>query len=117
MLLFLQASTVTLYGARDLLLIAPELILTACACALIVMEVVLPARRAGWAANFALLALALALASLATLWTLNAPLLPVSGFYHTVRVDGFALFFKIIFLLGAMFTVAVSPRCSPRSAR
>jgi NADH-quinone oxidoreductase subunit N len=110
MLLFLQASTNALYGVRDLLLIAPELILTVCACVVLVMEVVLPARRVEWIANFALLGLALALVSLGTLWTLNAPLLPVSGFYHMVRVDGFALFFKIIFLLGALFTVAISPR-------
>jgi NADH-quinone oxidoreductase subunit N len=34
----------------------------------------------------------------------------LSGFYGTVKVDGFAIVFKLIFLLGAALTVAVSLR-------
>lgn len=110
MLLLIQASTTTLYNARDLTLIAPELILTVCACVMLVMEVILPYKQAKWIAYFAFFSLALAAGSLATLWTTSTKLLPVTGFYGMVRIDGLALFFKAIFLLAALLITAVSIR-------
>ena len=41
----LQANSTALFNPADLLLIAPELILTVCACLALVMEVVLPYRK------------------------------------------------------------------------
>ncbi|MCA1593662.1 MAG: NADH-quinone oxidoreductase subunit N [Acidobacteria bacterium] len=113
----LQASTTALYSASDLQLITPELILTVCACVVLVMEVVLPQRKSRLTGYFALMGLALAAASVLVL---GAPFLfpasagfapsALTGFYGTVRVDGFAVVFKLIFLLAAALTVAISLR-------
>ncbi|MDT5296369.1 MAG: NADH-quinone oxidoreductase subunit [Acidobacteriota bacterium] len=110
----LQASTTALFDAGDLRLIAPEIILAACACVALVMEVVLPNRLSRLTGYFALVATALAAASVVVLgW----PFLSgadtgsaLTGFYGTVKVDGFAVVFKLIFLLSAALTVAISLR-------
>ncbi|MDQ3755141.1 MAG: NADH-quinone oxidoreductase subunit N [Acidobacteriota bacterium] len=104
----LQANTTELFTVRDLLLIAPELIVTLCACVALVMEVVLPYRKSRWAGYFALIGLALAAVSLFALWQVNHTRFPLEGFYGTVRIDGFAIVFKTIFLLAAALTVAIS---------
>jgi NADH-quinone oxidoreductase subunit N len=74
------------------------------------MEVVLPKRESRLTGYFALLGLALAAVSVVML---GRPVLSsgaLSGFYGTLRVDGFAVVFKLIFLLAAALTVAVSLR-------
>ncbi len=110
MFLLLQANTRDLYSLRDLSLIAPELILTVCACVTLVMEVILPYRKSKWTAYFALIATALAAASLASLYYMSGGLFPLDGFYGMVRIDGFAVLFKAIFLIGAALTIAISMR-------
>lgn len=110
MFLLLQANTTELYSLRDLSLIAPELILTVCACVVLVMEVVLPYRKSKWTAYFALVSTALAAASLVSLYYANSEMLPMSGFYGMLRIDGFALLFKAIFIIGAALTIAISMR-------
>ncbi|HYY96301.1 MAG TPA: NADH-quinone oxidoreductase subunit N [Pyrinomonadaceae bacterium] len=110
----LQASTTALFDLADLKLIAPEMILTLCACVALVMEVVLPYRLSRWTGYFALLGLALAAVSVLVLgWPFlsgaGAPS-PLTGFYGTLKVDGFAVVFKLIFLLAAALTVAISLR-------
>jgi NADH-quinone oxidoreductase subunit N len=104
----LQANTTTLINARDLLLIAPELILTACACVALVMEVILPYRKSKLTAYFALIGIALTFASVGLQWW--GLELPSDGFYGMVRVDGFALLFKGIFLVSAALAVGISTR-------
>src|ERR1044072_3455827 len=125
----LQASTTALFDVADLKLIAPEIVLSLCACVALVMEVVLPYRKSRWVGYFALGATALAAASVCVLgWPLvsgflhEVPLvggffeagaagpLGLAGFYGTVKIDGFAIVFKLIFLLSAALTVAVSLR-------
>jgi NADH-quinone oxidoreductase subunit N len=109
----LQANTVQLFDAADLQLIAPQLILTLCACVVLVMEVVLPYRQSRVTGYFALVGLMLSAASVVLLgWpTLSAAdSSPLTGFYGTVRVDGFAVIFQLIFLLAAALTIAVSLR-------
>jgi NADH-quinone oxidoreductase subunit N len=111
--MLLQASTTALFDAADLKLIAPEIILSLCACVALVMEVVLPYRLSRWTGYFALGATALSAASVVVLgWPLlsGAEASALSGFYGTVKVDGFAVVFKLIFLLAAALTVAVSLR-------
>src|SRR6266481_154399 len=117
MLLFLQ--TTALLNVRDLQLIAPELILTVVACLALVMEVILPYKFSKWTAWFSLVGIALALISLAAQFvgmggSFNLAALqsvtPVDGFYNMVRIDGFALIFKAIFLIAAALTVAISAR-------
>src|SRR6266852_28799 len=117
MFLFLQTST--LLNVRDLHLIAPELILTVVACLALVMEVILPYKFSKWTAWFSLVGIALALISLSAQFvsmggTFNLAALqnvtPVDGFYNMVRIDGFALVFKAIFLIAAALTVAISAR-------
>jgi NADH-quinone oxidoreductase subunit N len=110
MFLLLQANARELYTMRDLLLIAPELILTVSACVALVMEVVLPYRKSKWTAYFALVAIALAAASLVSLYYTNRDLFPLDGFYGMLRIDGFAVLFKIIFLIGAALTICISMR-------
>ena len=112
----LQANTTALFDAGDLRLIAPEIILTVCACVALVMEVVLPKRQSRWTGYFALAGLVLAAASVVVLGRdflfPAADIAPavMSGFYDTIRIDGFAVVFKLIFLLAAALTVALSLR-------
>jgi NADH-quinone oxidoreductase subunit N len=105
-----QANTTSIINVADLLLIAPELILTVSACVALVMEVVLPYRKSKWIAYFALAGIALAATSLGLQWWNNRALLPLDGFYGMVRIDGFALLFKSIFLISAAMAIAISTR-------
>jgi NADH-quinone oxidoreductase subunit N len=106
----LQANTTALFSVSDLQLLAPELILTLAACVVLVMEVVLPRQKAKWTGYFALVGCAFAALSLFLLWQANRGALPLDAFYGMVRIDGFALVFKLIFLLAAALTIAVSLR-------
>ncbi len=112
----LQASTNQLFSVADLRLIAPELILTVCACVALVMEVVLPKRQSRWTGYFALASFLLAAVSVIILGrdfllpTSDIAPAAMSGFYDTIRIDGFAVIFKLIFLLAAALTVALSLR-------
>src|SRR5215212_8470835 len=81
--MFLQASTTALFDVADLKLIAPEIILSLCACVALVLEVVLPKRLSRWVGYFALGAAALAAVSVCVLgWPL------VSGFLHELPLVG-----------------------------
>jgi NADH-quinone oxidoreductase subunit N len=103
----LQANTTSLINVGDLRLIAPELILTVCACVALVMEVILPYRKSKLTAYFSLIGIALAFVSLALQF--NDPM-PVDGFYGMVRIDGFAILFKAIFLISAALAIGISTR-------
>lgn len=106
----LQANTTSLINVADLQLIAPELILTVCACVALVMEVILPYRKSKLTAYFALAAIGLAFVSLAVQWWYMSASLPFDGFYGMVRIDGFALLFKAIFLVAAGLAIGISTR-------
>jgi NADH-quinone oxidoreductase subunit N len=108
--MLLQANTTALFSTSDLRLIVPELILTLAACVVLVMEVVLPRQKSKWTGYFALVGCAFAALSLFLLWQTNRDHLPLDAFYGMVRLDGFALVFKLIFLLAAALTIAVSLR-------
>jgi NADH-quinone oxidoreductase subunit N len=108
--MFLQASTTALFDVADLKLIAPEFILTVCACVVLVMDVLLPQRQKRWTGYFALASLALAASSVVVLGLSVWPSSPLTGFYSTIKIDGFAIVFKLIFLLAAALTVAISFR-------
>jgi NADH-quinone oxidoreductase subunit N len=109
-MLLLQANTTDLFAVRDLNLIVPEIILTVAACAALVMEVLLPNRRSRWVGYFALGGVLLAAASVVAAWVTYGASFPLTGFYGMVRLDGFAVVFKLIFLLAAALTIAVSLR-------
>jgi len=106
----LQANTTALFSVTDLQLIAPELILTVCGCLALVMEVVLPYRKSKLIAYFSLVGVALAGISLGAQYWYTRDALPLDGFYGMVRIDGFALIFKSIFLIGAAQAIAISTR-------
>src|SRR5215813_12581909 len=109
-MLLLQANTTTIMNAGDLQLIAPDLILTACACVALVMEVILPYRKSKLTAYFSLAGVGLAFISLAVQgWGLTGAM-PVNAFYGMVRIDGFALLFKGIFLISAALAIGISTR-------
>ncbi|HJR09720.1 MAG TPA: NADH-quinone oxidoreductase subunit N [Pyrinomonadaceae bacterium] len=108
--MLLQANTTALFSLRDLQLIVPELILTLCASVVLVMEVLLPRRETRWTGYFSLVGTTLATLSLIMLWLTHREHLPLDAFYGMVRIDGFALVFKLIFLLAAALTIAVSLR-------
>ncbi|HEY0763131.1 MAG TPA: NADH-quinone oxidoreductase subunit N [Pyrinomonadaceae bacterium] len=103
----LQANATSLLNVADLQLIAPELILTACACVALVMEVILPYRKSKLTAYFALAGVALAFVSVVMQMGLG---LPADGFYGMVRIDGFSLLFKGIFLISAALAIGISTR-------
>ena len=106
----LQANTTALFNVADLQLIAPELILTVCACIALVMEVILPYRKSKLTAYFALIGVALAAASLGVQWWSMAPGVSLDGFYGMIRIDGFALLFKAIFLVAAGLAIGIATR-------
>ncbi|HEX8921408.1 MAG TPA: hypothetical protein VF766_08005, partial [Pyrinomonadaceae bacterium] len=117
--MFLQANSTQLYHLSDLQLIAPEIILTVCACVVLVMEVVLPYKKSKWTAYFALVGIALAVVSLIALFfdmggfqiiREKGALPALDGFYGMVRLDGFAIVFKLIFLLAAALSIAIATR-------
>ncbi|HVG32356.1 MAG TPA: NADH-quinone oxidoreductase subunit N [Pyrinomonadaceae bacterium] len=123
MILLLQAttaSTTELFAVRDLQLIAPQLILTVCACVALVMEVILPYRKSKMTAYFSLVGLGLAAVSLYMLlaqasgtfkfWEIKGSLPVLEGFYGMVRIDGFALLFQSIFLVAAALAILISIR-------
>ncbi|HEU4932041.1 MAG TPA: NADH-quinone oxidoreductase subunit N [Pyrinomonadaceae bacterium] len=101
----LQANATSLISVADLRLIAPELILTFCACVALVMEVILPYRKSKLTAYFSLIGVALAFVSLYLQMGNQG-----DGFYGMVRVDGFALLFKAIFLIAAALAIGISTR-------
>src|SRR2546423_11549250 len=112
----LLLQTTSLFNVHDLQLIAPELILTVVACVALVIEVILPYKLSKWTAYFSLAGIGLALVSLITqfmsmggtfhLATLQN-LTSIDGFYGMVRIDGFALVFKAIFLISAALALAI----------
>lgn len=119
MFLFLQANSTELFSLGDLQLIAPEIILTVCACVVLVMEVILPYKKSKLTAYFALIGVGLAVASLLALFFSNGgmqalraegSMTPLDGFYNMVHLDGFAVVFKLIFLLAAALSIAISMR-------
>src|SRR6266403_4056194 len=108
-----------LISIRDLQLIAPELIITVTACVALVMEVILPYKLSKWTAHFSLAGIALAMVSLgAQFVSMNGTfklgalqnLTAVDGFYGMIRIDGFALIFKAIFLIAAALAVLIAMR-------
>jgi len=105
----LQANTTSLINVSDLQLIAPELILTAVACVALVMEVILPYRKSKLTAYFSLVGVALAMVSLVLQWT-SLEGGSATGFYGMVRVDGYALLFRAIFLIAAGLAIGISTR-------
>jgi NADH-quinone oxidoreductase subunit N len=109
-MILLQANTTSIISAADLQLIAPELILAACACVALVMEVILPYRKSKLTAYFSLIGVGLALSSLIVQWWTMGSSLPFDGFYGMVRIDGFALLFKAIFLIAAGLAIGISTR-------
>src|SRR5687767_149617 len=109
-MLLLQANTTGLFSISDLQLIAPELILTVCACIALVMEVVLPYRKSKHIAYFSLAGIALAAISLGIQFWFAGNVLPLDGFYGMVRIDGFAIIVKSIFLVSAALAIAISTR-------
>ena len=108
-MLLLQANATGLFNLADLQLIVPELILTVCACLALVMEVVLPYRKSKVIAYFSLVGIALAGVSLVVQYWSRAAF-PLDGFYGMIRIDGFALVFQSIFLIGAALAIAISIR-------
>ncbi len=108
-MLLLQANTTGLFNLFDLQLIIPELILTVCACLALVMEVVLPYRKSKVVAYFSLVSIALAAVSLVVQYGSRAAF-PLDGFYGMIRIDGFALVFQAIFLIGAALAIGISTR-------
>ena len=90
--------------SRDFYYLLPELVLTAGACLLLVVDVMLPRSRR-----------VLAWVTIGILAGAAVALMAVDGVNTTVArglvaVDGFAFFFKILFLLAAVLTVAMSSR-------
>jgi NADH-quinone oxidoreductase subunit N len=93
------------FSAHALVLLMPELVLTAGALAVLVADVLTARRHQGWILGL----------GVAVLAATGLALVPTAGVNEVVAagmvaVDGFALFFKVIFLLSAAITLLMSPR-------
>ena len=93
------------FSSRDFYYLLPELVLTAGSLLLLVLAAILPRRSDRWLWWFTLAVLAAAGLALPAADGVN--LTVARGL---VAVDGFAFFFKILFLLAAGLTVAMSSR-------
>ncbi len=91
-------------NVHDFFLILPELVLTAGALLLLVVDVLATGRRKLLAG----VTLATLAATTVALWVVGDAHAEVAR--GLVAVDGFALFFKVIFLIGAALTVLMSVR-------
>ena len=92
------------FAWRDFYYLLPELVLAAGACVLLVVDVLLPRSRR-----------ALAWVTIGVLAAAALSLMAIDGVNTTVArglvaIDGFAFFFKILFLFAATLTVAMSSR-------
>jgi len=83
----------------------PELVLTGGALLVLIADVLTPREKQGWLIGLALAVLA---ATGLALWTTAGANVTVAA--GMVAVDGFALFFKVVFLLAAALTLLMSPR-------
>jgi NADH-quinone oxidoreductase subunit N len=93
------------FSPRDFYYLLPELVLTGGALLLLVLAAILPRRSDRWLSWFTLAVLAAAAIALPAADGVN--LTVARGL---VAVDGFAFFFKMLFLLAAGLTVAMSSR-------
>jgi NADH-quinone oxidoreductase subunit N len=109
----------SLISIRDLQLVAPEIILAVTACIALVIEVILPYKLSKWTAHFSLAGIALALISLGAQfvsmggtfkWWELQNLSAIDGFFGMIRIDGFALVFKAIFLVAAALAILIAMR-------
>jgi NADH-quinone oxidoreductase subunit N len=93
------------YTPQDFWFLLPEIVLTGGLLAVVLADAALPRRRQAW----------LAWLALAALGATGLALLPFTGLAVTaarglIAVDGFALFFKVIFLVSAALTILLSKR-------
>jgi len=93
------------FSSHDFYYLRPELVLTAGSLMLLVIDAILPRRSDRWLSWFTMAVLAAAGLSLPAADGVNATV--ARGL---VAVDAFAFFFKILFLLAAGLTVAMSSR-------
>jgi len=91
--------------ARDFYYLLPELVLTAGSLMLLVLGAVLPRRFDHFVSWFTIAVIAAAGLALPAADGVN-----VTVARGLVAVDGFAFFFKVLFLLAAALTIAMSPR-------
>jgi NADH-quinone oxidoreductase subunit N len=92
-------------SVQDFAYLLPELVLAGGALALLVADVLTPRERQRWLFGFALAVLAATGTALVS--TAGVDTTVVGGL---TSVDGFALFFKVVFLFSAVITVLMSPR-------
>jgi NADH-quinone oxidoreductase subunit N len=93
--------------ASDFYYLLPELVLTAGSLLLLILDVLLPRR---WDPMLAWYTIGVLGASGVALLVINMNGVNVTVARGLVAVDGFAFFFKVLFLLAAAITVAMSPR-------
>ncbi len=96
-------------NSNELWTIAPELIITLFACAALVMDLVAQRKRGRLTALFCMVGIAMALVSTGILYAQYHGT-ERFAFYRMVVVDDFALFFKMLFLVGAAIAVLMSVR-------
>jgi NADH-quinone oxidoreductase subunit N len=93
------------FSTADFYYLLPELVLTAGSLLLLVLEASLPRRLDRWQSWFTIAVLGVAGVAL-----LAADGVTVTVARGLVAVDGFAFFFKVLFVFSAALTVAMSPR-------
>jgi NADH-quinone oxidoreductase subunit N len=103
------------FSATDFYYLLPELIVTAGAIVVLALDVLLPRRLSDDAGAIPAADRVLMWLSIATVLAAGAALMPAWGHNLTIArglmaVDGFALFFKLIFLGSAAITILMSAR-------
>jgi NADH-quinone oxidoreductase subunit N len=89
----------------DFVAFIPELILTVAVCLLLFIDLFVPKDKKHYLGIFALIGLIVTMASVVSLWGQNR-----STFSNMLVLDGFALYFKLIFVSVAILTILISLR-------
>ena len=89
--------------SQDLSTILPLVVLTAWACALLIVDLFIPKDSKGWTASLAAVGLALTLGLSLAMGGIEA-----TGFTNMVVRDGFSLFLSVLFLLIGLLGVATA---------
>jgi NADH-quinone oxidoreductase subunit N len=103
--------SIFLQARRDVALIFPEIMVGFFGLAILMLDFLLTKRQKSWNSLVAILGVVMSGASLWVILPLASPPLgPVSGYFHSIIIDPFFIFFAAIFLASTALTVLLSVR-------
>ena len=106
-----------LNNIRSLAYFTPEILLVIFAAAVIILDLLVKDRESDWVAYLSLIGLGCSLIAILITNSLVSTNEPIPLFLGMIRLDGFAVFFKILLLLATAATILFSIRSEELDAR